>query len=247
MTTALEIITDALREGNLIGIGVVPDAPKQTESLRRLNALISSALGYEIGEGLQDWLVGTTNVADSYLNAHSEQVWTRPPANVSLQLNSQQPQTIFLPTEVSDGARIRAIDMLGSLATYPVTLDANGLRIEGAASVTLSTNNMNRTWFYRADLGDWKIIADLEIGDDMPFPAEHDEAFVTLLAMRLNPRYGRAMSGDSGAWLQRSLGKLKARYRQKKIVPADLGVLNLTNTGFGYQGGDRRGPRGWMN
>lgn len=246
MTTTLEIITDAYRESNLIGIGVAPDANQQTEGLRRLNAVISSALGFEIGEDLVDWQVGTTNISASNGGlCYSESIWTRPVTNSRLLLNAEQPQTLFLPTRPNDGARMAAIDQLGNLSVHPVTLDANGQNIEGSPSIVLNTDGINKVWFYRADLGNWVPVATLEIDDDMPFPPEFDDSFVTLLAMRLNPRYGRALSQESAAWMTRSLGKLRGRYRQKKVVPADPGVTNMTRTGFGFGYGG--GRNGWMS
>lgn len=246
MTTTLEIITDAYRETNINGVGVDPTAVQQVEGLRRLNAVISSALGFEIGEDLVDWQVGTTNISAACGGlSYSENIWTRPVQNSRLLLNAEQPQTLFLPTKPNDGARMSAIDQLGNLSAHPVTLDANGQNIEGAPTIVLNTDGLNKVWFYRADLGNWTPVATLEIDDEMPFPPEFDDSFVTLLAMRLNPRYGRALSQESSAWLTRSLSKLKGRYRQKKVVPADPGVTHMTRTGFGYGYGGSR--NGWMS
>lgn len=253
MTATLEIITDAYRESNLISIGVALDENQKAEGLRRLNAVISSALGFEIGEELVDWQVGTTNISaqgvgnDQFgqFNTYSEGIWTRPVENSRLLLNAQSPQTLFLPTKPNDGARMQAIDQLGTLATYPVTLDANGQRIEGAPTLVLNTNDLNKIWFYRADLGNWVPVATLLIDDEMPFPPEFDDSFVTTLAMRINPRYGRAISQETAAWLQRSMAKLKARYKQRRVTPADIGVLNLTRPGYNRYG--YYGRRGWMS
>lgn len=242
MTTALEIITDAYRESNITGIGVVPNSAQQDEGLRRLNAVISGALGFEIGEQLQDWQVGTVGLADG--DCLSEQVWTRPIANVRLLLRAATPQTIFLPANPSDGARVSVVDVLGGLSGYPVTLDANGRSIEDAPTITLNEDALKRVWFYRADLGQWARISTLLIGSDMPFPAEHDDVFITLLAMRLNPRYGRALTAETNSWMERSLRALRARYKQKVIVGADPAVLSLTRTGPYYSGGPRIG---WMS
>lgn len=245
MATALEIISDAYRESNLIGIGVVPDSGQQVEGLRRLNAVISSALGFEIGEQLTDWQVGATNINAPDIYTYSASVWTHPIQNSRLLLNAEQPQTLFLPTRPDDGARMAAIDQLGTLATYPVTLNANGQNIQGAPTLVLNTNRLNKVWFYRADLGDWVPVATLLISDEMPFPSEFDDSFVTLLAMRINPRYGRAISQETATWMTRSMQKLRTRYRQKKTVPADPGVTHLTRTGFGFGFGGGRNR--WMS
>jgi hypothetical protein len=238
MATALEIITDAYRESNITAIGVTPNEAQQTEGLRRLNAVVSSALGFEIGEGLQDWMVGNTNI-ETDAAVHNENVWVRPPANSRLLINAGSAQTLYLPVNPSDGARMSVVDILGTLATYPVTLNGNGRNIEGADDVVLNTDDLNRTWFYRADLGDWKRVSQLGLADPMPFPAEHDDAFVTLLAMRLNPRYGRAISVETASWMERSLRSLRARYKQKVIVAAPIGVRYMSDIGPGSFWGRR--------
>lgn len=249
MATALEIITDAYREGNIIPIGMEPNAAQQTEALRRLNAVISSALGFEIGEGLIDWMVGQTNAAEGIISS-GEARWTRPPQNVRLLLNAQSPQTLILPARVDDGARLMALDMLGTLATYPVTLKGNGRRIEGQDEIVLNVDGTSTTWFYRADLGDWKKLSQLLIADDMPFPSEFDDSFITLLAMRLNPRMGRAMDPQTRDWLASRMNLLQARYRQKPIIPADYGAVAMTHNGYGDGYGPDEGyrhPYGWMS
>lgn len=248
MTTTLEIITQAYREGNINGISVVPTDPQKAEGLARLNAVISSVLGFEVGEELTDWYVGTENVQADPVISWPESRWTRPVDNVRLLLNAGTAQTLFLPSKPSDGARIQAISLLGNADTVVYTLDANGMHIEGASSLVLTEADLPRVWFFRADLANWVPIASLAIDDEMPYPSEFDDCFITMLAMRLNPRYGRTMDGQSGSWMERSLRQLRARYRQRVIVPADIGVLSNVNLGINnfYSGGYQRG-RGWMN
>ena len=106
------------------------------------------------------------------------------------------------------------LDPFGRLNTYPVTIDANGRTIEGSATLTLDTNGLSREWFYRADLGNWVAISSLVETDEMPYPADFDMFFITYLAMRLNPRYGRMMDEQSQAVFRSERKKFVSRYLQ---------------------------------
>jgi hypothetical protein len=50
MTVASSIITDAYREGNIIPMGSTPNANQQTEALSRLNVILTSTIGNEVGD-----------------------------------------------------------------------------------------------------------------------------------------------------------------------------------------------------
>lgn len=250
MSTTLEIITGAHRESNLIAIGVTPKTDQQTEGLSLLQELVSSVLGFEVGEQLNDWPIGTVNFDPIESAAWSEQRWTRPFVNSRLYVNVQSPQTIYFPVNPDNGARMAVVDVLGNLATYPMTLDGNGKHIEGAATVTINTNSANKEWMFRADLQNWVLVTPLANPGDMPFPQQHDGYFTTRLAMRLNPRYARKMDPQTLDTLQRAEQRIQAEYRQRIITPADLGVQVLSvqayNAGLGYGGVFQPYPYGWM-
>lgn len=247
MTDALTIITDAYREGNLIGIGVEPTELEQAQGLRLLQNVVSSVFGYEVGEKLHDWPVGSTGVVDG-LGSWNENIWTRPVSSVRIVANNATPQTLFLPAHPDDGARIGFVDVGEQVSTYPITLNANGRRIEGLDLLVIDTDNYSAEWFYRADLGEWVRREILAIDSEIPFPSEFDDAFTTMLAMRLNPRYGRAMQGESGAWMERSISRLRSRYRQTVVTAADLPVLVMSTQAYNpYLNAPNGGRFGWMN
>lgn len=249
MTTARDIVTAAYRESNLIPAGDEPTGSQFQEGLTRLITIVSGAAGYEVGERLNDWPVGAVNI-DGGLPYWTEDRWKYPVGDARLMINVQAPQTIFFPPDPDDGTRMAVVDVLGQLATYPVTLNGNGRRIENAATVVLATNGLNRTWMYRADLGDWVRVVELEAESDMPYPVEFDDAFILRLAMRLNPRMGKQMDEASVAAMNEAMSMLRARYRQRVVTPCDIGVLALTkqvNT-YGYSAPvfPLRGRFGWM-
>jgi len=119
------------------------------------------------------------------------------------------------------------VDAAGNFATYNVTIDGNGRKIEGAATVTLSTNSQSARWMYRGDTGNWVKIEELAVDDDMPFPSEFDDYFTQMVALRLNPRYGQQMTADMAANLRRWRGALRSRYRRKELnMNTDPGLVS---------------------
>lgn len=252
MTAVLDIITDAYRESNLIGKGVVPDETEQTDGLRRLQAVVDSTAGFEVGESLQDWPIGLNNVDvyPPFYNAWNQEIWMRPLENVRLLIDTSITQTIEFPMQPNDGARMAVVDVSGQLATYPITLSGNGRLIDGADSVVLNMDGFTTLYFYRADLANWVTVSPIALDGTFPFPPEFDDAFVTMLAMRLNPRYGRALSAETTAALTNAWGNLKARYAQSQSRPADIGVLNLSVQVYNTWNGRGRQPwwgrAGWM-
>lgn len=213
MTLISSIINDAFREGNIIPLGVAPTTPQATEALRLYNAVISSLYGIEAGEFLQDWPLG--NYGRQYPDTCiTEDRRKHPEINRRLIALNEAAITVYLSPRPQDGARYGIIDPFGRLAAFPVTLDANGRTIAGAATAVLNTNGLSREWFYRADLGEWVQLTSLIATDKNPFPAEFDNFFVTLLALRVNPRYGRTMDEQSAAIFKAERKKFVARYLQ---------------------------------
>lgn len=250
MTTALGIITAAYRETNITAAGQVPTSAQQTEALQRLVNLISSAYGFEVGNQLIDWPVGNSDPA-SCIPSWTDDDWKYLEANIRIVAVNDSAQTLLLPQNPRDGARIGIVDPQSRLAAHPITLSSETRSIEGATSVVLNTNGLTRLWFYRADLGAWLVLSELtDVDDDMPFPSEFDDYFITALAMRLNPRYGRSLAAESISRLERTLDKLRARYRDRTPVPVDEGLL-ATTRGYGSWRGRNtsrlvRGRSRWM-
>ncbi len=213
MTLISSIINDAFREGNIIPLGVAPNTNQAAEALRLYNALIGSIYGEDAGEPLQDWPLG--NYGREHPNTCiTERQLKHPIINRRLLALNEVALTVYLTPRAQDGSRYAIVDPFGRLAAFPVTLDANGRTIEGAATVLLNTNGLNREWFYRADLGGWVKLTALMATDENPFPAEFDNFFITLLAMRINPRYGRTMDAQSAEILKTDRKRFVARYLQ---------------------------------
>ena len=234
MTSISDILFDAARESNTIAATAVAlSDTRQAEALRRFTSLMASVIGWEAGENLKQWPVGTAGYV-SPPDCLRADVWRYPPVNSMLVLNLAAADTIYLPADPSDGARVAVQDLGGNLATYNLTLDGNGRLVESARTLALSTNSLNRAWFYRADLGNWARITTLAADDIMPFPVEFDDMFVIMPAMRLNPRYGRKMDDQTAAYLKRMQAMFTARYAQKEDLTArsDLALARMSEQGY---------------
>jgi hypothetical protein len=225
-----DIITDAYRESNLIAISASPTSPQATEALRRLETLIFSTFGNEVGYDFEDWtVVSATDIrkpSGVALTAAEAAAWVLNPQG-RLQCNLSADTTIKLDPYPTDGQRFKVIDVLGNFATNNLTLDGNGRSISGAATLVLSTDNVRKEFFYRADLGEWVEISDLELTDPMPFPPDFDDFFTTSLAMRLNPRYGREIPEEAMQRYLMQRNQLIIRYDQQQFLRER--VLNNKN------------------
>lgn len=218
MTLVSDIIARGYRESNLIPLGATPNAAMTAEALTRLNSIILSTVGYEVGEPLRDLNYGGEH--DQYYA--SEYV----PANARLMLNLEAAVTLELAPSPYEGQRLGLVDVGGTLATYNVTLDGNGRNIEGAATLVLNTDDETRQWMYRSDTGNWVKISTLTASDSMPLPEEYDDYFSLMLAMRVNPMYGQMMAEETAVYLRRMKRQLASRYRGKEeVLPEYVGRI----------------------
>lgn len=230
MTTIRQLITDAMRESGILAVGVSPDAEEHTEALRHMHRLLRSLFGNELGERLKSANYGSSNMANPYgtaedMSADIEASYI--PSNCRLVLNNSEAATLYLHPQPQDGARLSVVDSKGNLATYNIILNGNGRQIEDATSVTLSTNFLNRDWFYRADLAKWVRVTDPDADDESPLPMEFDDYLTTLLAFRLNPRYGAETHVNLIETRRDFRSKFRARYRQIVEEMVEDGLLFL--------------------
>lgn len=224
MTLVSTIISDAYRESNMLALGKDPTVNQGTEALRLYNQVIGAIYGGDAGERLQDWPLGNfdrdPNGCD-YLLPYTDHRLHHPPINMRLIAVNTEAQVLWLTTRPQDGSRMGVADPFSRLATVPLTIDGNGRPIEGAASIVLNVDGTFREWFYRADLAAWVKLTDIAADDENPFPAAYDIMFTILLAMRLNPRYGRSLDEQSIAALKNNRREFIARYLQSRPLEID--------------------------
>lgn len=254
MSRVATIIEAAFQEG-LKDIDQHPTPSQYQNAFARLTSLVKSVFGNEVGEGLTDWSVGTSGATEIDAGWTADH-WRNPYQNSRLVVQHTAADTVQLPENPDDGARIALMDPLALLGGgNTLTLNGNGRRIgasvaAAAATYVASAARSTAEFFYRSDLGIWLTISPLASDGDMPFPEDFDDYFITMLAMRLNPRYGRSLPESTLAALERQRGQIRVRYRQRRIVGVDPG-LRASVGGFGMgsglsYGGIARGRRGWM-
>lgn len=239
MTTARSIITDAFREVNIIPIGQEPTENELTEGLRRLNTYIDSLFGVDLGEFMRDWPVTRNFTAPDFRltplgefdQAIPDNIRIYPPTNARLVTGLAKPLRVYLFPQPQDGARLAVAD-IGSTAA--LTLDANGRRISGARSLTFTPSpSVIRNWFYRADKAEWVEIVELGLDDELFFPAEFDDLFITGLAIRLAPRFGQRAGRETIAVQERMGRKLKLRYAQTEARAGKYDSTWYTQQAYG--------------
>lgn len=228
MTVVSSLIRSAYREGNIVALTQTPSDLENNDALDRLQAIVSSVYGFEVGEPLVDWPIGLEGVQWPNTFVWTDSMWQRGMINTRLIAASTTPQTYYLPANTFNGSRVALIDPANRLAAAPITIDGNGRTIEGNLTFTANTNGLTKMWFYRSDLGNWVNLTPLALTDEFPFPIEFDDYFITHLAMRLNPRYGRSMGADSVAVLNRALARLQAMFKQPGITPTDPALIFLS-------------------
>ncbi len=232
MTTVYQIIVDAYRQSNLVGLGIAPTQPQEAEALRYLERIVAQAFGNEAGDSLTGFPIGRNNIErpagyPSWGTVPDNQWFV--PKNTRCNLNLETTGVeLYLDPFATDGGRFAIVDSSNNLATYPVTIKGNGFFIEGAESITLNTNGIEREWFFRADLGEWKRCSPLQLFDEFPFPKEFDDYFIISLAFRLNPAYQRQLDPQSKIMWDKSRNALTSRYAQVTEMPSEWALLRMS-------------------
>lgn len=249
MATLRVIITNGFRESGIIPVGSDPAAEELAEGLRRMEIIIKTLIGNQLGDKLYDLSFGEQGLSNSYGKAEdmSDTVnSTFVPLNSRIVFNNEAPVTLYLHPRPQDGSRLAVVDSSGNFATNTVTLNGNGRRIETVASVLLDTASVQREWFYRADLGSWQRITTLTEVSESPFPQEFDDYLSLLLTLRLNPRYGAETRPELMEMLKTYEGQFRARYRQTTEVDPEYALQRIGHYNRFYKSGSTDYfNRGW--
>lgn len=233
MTTVANIIKRALRETNLIPLGVTPGTEQEQEAFELLTTIVQGVPGGEAGENLNPLALGQENIEapNGYPWWNSElpeNIFVR--SNTRLMCNLTQESTIFFDPIPHDGARMGVVDCALNFDINNITLVGNGRLIDGAVDVTLNTPGAKQEWVYREDIGTWVTVTPLDLVGEMPWPEEFDDMFIILLALRLNPRYGQVIHPASAEVLKKTKSAFSARYSQSWTqMPSEDGLLYMTN------------------
>lgn len=233
MTTVASIIKSALRETNLIPIGVDPSQPQLDEGFALLSTIVAGVLGNEAGENMVPMPLGQNEI----LAPRGYPWWNNElpgnifvPTNTRIMCNLTGAGTVNLHPRPHDGARMGIVDVSQNFDIYPLTINGNGRSIEGDDAMTYDIAATIKEWMYREDLGNWVTVIPLDALGDMPWPVEFDDLFILKLAMRLNPRYGQVMHPASVEAFKEADMKFSARYKQSDTQkPVEDGLLYLSS------------------
>jgi hypothetical protein len=221
-STAGEIIVQAFREPNFTPIGHTSTAEEIVEAIPRLNNLINALFGVELGEEFRDWPILTAwpqaqekhHPLTPTSTEQSTTPWPYPPQNSRLLVTiSGADRTIYFPASPTDGARMQFIDV-GSTAN-PI-LHGYGRLIEGGLTLPGTPSGLDgKKWMYRADQGNWIRLEPItDVDDEIPFPPEFDDLFISGLAIRLAPRFGVTIDPQIVTRYDDMLARVKLRYKE---------------------------------
>lgn len=233
MTAVREIIKESLRETNLIPLGVEPSDDQVQESFKLLTTIVTGVLGNEMGENLNPLPLGQEGIDSPsgypwWSNSLPANVYVK--ANTRLMLNLTGEGYVYFDPAPHDGARMGVVDCSDNLDLCPLTIYGNGRKIDADFDVVLDIPGTKRDWVYREDIGTWVSVTPLDLDGEMPWPAEFDDMFIIMLALRLNPRYGQVIHPASMETLRDTKKKFTARYSQSTTqMPSEDGLLYLTN------------------
>ncbi len=150
-----------------------------------------------------------------------------PPKN-SRMVWGGQTMTIYMPEQPDNGSRMMLVQGSGKgdagIDGNVATIDGNGRYVgaigQSQATYTFSfeTGFQSVSWIYISPTGVWTPVVDLALTDVMIFPRKHDTYFKTALAIRLAPRYNKAISKETGAAFTAAEAALKTDYRQTGVT-----------------------------
>jgi len=243
MATLAELIARAYRQENLTAAGQGLTTVQLDEGVGIFNDIWRQMLGTTAGEKLGDWPVppGPTSpvYADYPLVPRAQSlptdVYPYPQQNYNLVTNLSAPQTVYFQQNPADGARMGLTNVGASYATQPLTINANGRLIEGAATLVLSAATATPLlWFYRADLSDWKRVATLVSTDTSPLPEDFDAFWRCAIAIELCPRFGKDPKSVTVKTHREGKAKIVGRYNQTMPSAVDpYNVWRMPYQGFG--------------
>lgn len=234
MSTLSEIIQRAFRESQILDIDRQPSTAQSAEALQMLQGIIARCTR-----------PATVPIWLGNLGAIREQKGTvfrdfnpfigkrAVPQDCFVNLLLDTATEILLPPSPGDGARLTFIDVAGTLADNPLTIQGNGNLVAGSTLQVLSTNSQIYSLMFRRDIANWQVVSTLAATDQMPFPMEFDDMFVIELAIRINPRYGKEISGITSEMYQMMRSRFIGRYTSENSSAAPD---NLWDAPYGSNG-----------
>lgn len=223
MATAQETIITALQALRVLGAGQQPDTAKNQYALRQLNSYIRQLAGFSSSLAI--------------VNKRLDSAFELRAGYPAVRLQCVAGRSVTLPkgdgAAVPDGMRVEVVDVAGNAATSTITIYRNGWKINGsAADYTITTNGGSASLMFRADLGDWKLVANLALADALPFSDDFDEAIALNLARRLT-LYGQSLSRDDEQRADMGAKRIRARYAKPPAAMFDSAASSIGGESYG--------------
>lgn len=221
MSTLSSIVNRAFRESQILDINRQPSTEQANEALTLLTGIISR----RIRPAVQTlWLGNTSSIKEQQgvtLKNFTRFVDDKAiPQDSYVNLVVERSYSVLLPPSPGDGARLTFIDVGNNLASFPLTLVGNGNLVAGNPTAELGTNGQVYSIMFRRDIAQWIVVTPLVGTSQMPFPEEFDDLFSIELAIRINPRYGKEISGVTAEIYQDIRSRFMSRYMQENSSAA---------------------------
>ena len=161
MTAVRSIINSAMRETNLIPLGVTATDDQVGEAFVLLTTIVEDVLGNEAGENLNPFPLGQDNITSPkgypwWNNELPGNVFVQ--TNLRIMCNLDGDGAVNLHPWPHDGARMGVVDVAGTFDEFPLTISGNGRNIEGGPTLVLDTAGYKADWTYREDLGNCRSV-----------------------------------------------------------------------------------------
>jgi len=142
MTTVASIISSALRETNLIPLGVSPTTNQINEAFDRLSSIVASVRGNEMGDNLNPFPLGQADIVSPkgypwWNNSIPGDMFIQ--TNTRVMCNLTANGFINLHPKPHDGARMGIVDVVGNFSSPSELETTGGILVETTDGLVLET------------------------------------------------------------------------------------------------------------
>lgn len=209
-TTVRDIIADAWERAGVNTDGGYSLSPRElTQALRIFQKMVLNLPG-------MSWWVEVDAAAD-YTAGENERV----------RVTTASAVTITVPTSVASSQRlISCCNQVTLVCTgYDDRAPKDGARIH----VSDVFSDSKSTYYYRSDLAQWTAALGLTLDSEVPLSEEFDEGLAAMLALRLSAFGSVPLSDVTIQLAQRTEGKMRSRFGEKKLISVDLPLLRTSS------------------
>jgi len=225
-TTAAVIISDALKELQVIGEGETPSATMLSDGLRMLNRLLETfSTDGEFAYAEASESIALTGQQSITLGPSGSVTTKRP---IKIESAYVDRGGISYPVSVLDGEQYDAL-------TYKAQAGANTAAIYYDATYPDGT-----LYLYPVSTGCTLHLSVMQsvkqfasTSDQIDMPEGYEDAIILALAVRMGPGYGKKVSEDTKQAARRAMGAIKRVNRDVPMMDLPAAVAGGSGTSFG--------------